>query len=88
MVLSRNKKNIRIFHLKIFIFLVVKFSIYLNMCVFIMAAQDIQNATKEDSDQGLVVQSIDNLKSVLMTNSFNVVAKVFSNTLIVLLQKL
>ena len=30
-------KNIRNFHLKVFIFLVVKFSIYLNRCVFVMA---------------------------------------------------
>ena len=29
-------KNIRIFYLKIFIFLVVKFSIYLNRHVFVM----------------------------------------------------
>ena len=29
-------KNIRIFYLKIFIFLVVKFSVYLNRHVFIM----------------------------------------------------
>ena len=29
-------KNIRIFHLKIFIFLVVKFSVYLNRYVFVM----------------------------------------------------
>ena len=29
-------KNIRIFYLKIFIFLVVKFSVYLNMHVFVM----------------------------------------------------
>ena len=35
-MLSRNMKNIRIFYLKIFIFLVVKFSVYLNRCVFVM----------------------------------------------------
>ena len=35
-VLSRNMKNIRFFYLKIFLFLVVKFSIYLNRCVFVM----------------------------------------------------
>ena len=29
-------KNIRIFHLKIFIFLVVNFSVYLNRRVFVM----------------------------------------------------
>ena len=29
-------KSIRIFCLKIFLFLVVKFSIYLNRCVFVM----------------------------------------------------
>ena len=29
-------KNIRIFYLKIFIFLVVKFSVYLNRYVFVM----------------------------------------------------
>ena len=37
-ILSRNNENIRIFYLKIFIyFLVVKFSIYLNRRVFLMA---------------------------------------------------
>ena len=35
-VLSRYMKNIRIFYLKIFLFLVVKFSIYLNKRVFVM----------------------------------------------------
>ena len=38
--------------------------------------------------QGPVVQSIVNLTSLLMTNLLTVVAKVFSNTLIFLLQKL
>ena len=33
-VLSRNMKNIRIFYLKIFLFVVVKFSIFLNRRVF------------------------------------------------------
>ena len=36
-VLSRNVKNIRIFYLKIFFFLLVKFSVYLNRYVFVMA---------------------------------------------------
>ena len=35
-VLSRNMKNIKKFCLKIFIFWVVKFSIYLNRLVFVM----------------------------------------------------
>ena len=35
-VLSRNMKNIRSFYLKIFIFLMVKFSVYLNRHVFVM----------------------------------------------------
>ena len=35
-VLSRNMKHIRIFYLKIFIFLAEKFSVYLNRRVFIM----------------------------------------------------
>ena len=35
-VLGRNMKNIRIFHLKIFIFFVIKFSVYLNRHVFVM----------------------------------------------------
>ena len=35
-ILSRNKKNIRIFYLKILIILVVKCSIYLNRLVFVM----------------------------------------------------
>ena len=35
-VLSRSIKNIRIFYLKIFIFLVVKFSVYLNRHVFVV----------------------------------------------------
>ena len=34
--LSKNKKNIRIFIWKISIFLVVKFSVYLNRFVFVM----------------------------------------------------
>ena len=38
--------------------------------------------------QGPVVQSIVSLVSLLMTNSLTVVAKVFSNTLIFLLQKI
>ena len=36
MFLSRNMKNIRIFCLKKFHFLVVKFSVYLNRRVFVM----------------------------------------------------
>ena len=35
-VLSRNMKNIRFFYLKIFIFLVMKFSVYLNRHVLVM----------------------------------------------------
>ena len=35
-VLSRNMKNIRVFYLKIFKFLEVKFSLYLNRHVFVM----------------------------------------------------
>ena len=35
-VLSRNMKNIRIFYLKNFSFLMVKFSIYLNRRIFVM----------------------------------------------------
>ena len=38
--------------------------------------------------QGPVVQSIVSLRSLLMTNLLTVVAKVFSNTLIFLLQKM
>ena len=34
--LSRNMKNIKIFYLNIFIFLVVKFSAYLSRHVFVM----------------------------------------------------
>ena len=37
MFLSRNMKNFRIFHLKTFIFLVVKFSVYLNRLVLVMS---------------------------------------------------
>ena len=40
-VLSRSKNNIRIFYLKIFIILVVKFSIYLNRRVFVMQFNEI-----------------------------------------------
>ena len=36
--MMRNMKNIRIFLSENFPFLVVKFSIYLNKCVFVMAA--------------------------------------------------
>ena len=42
-VLSRNMKNIRIFYLKIFNFLVVKFSIYLNRHVFVMTTEYIDD---------------------------------------------
>ena len=35
-VLSRNVKNIRVFLSEIFQFLRLKFSIYLNRCVFVM----------------------------------------------------
>ena len=35
-VLSRNMKISKVFYLKIFSFLGVKFSIYLNRCVFVM----------------------------------------------------
>ena len=49
------------------------------------------NVPSRDFDKtkspGLVVQSIVSLVSWLMTNSLTVVAKVFSNTLIFLLQK-
>ena len=38
MCLSRSRENIRIFYLKIFIFLMVKFSVYLNRRVFVMLA--------------------------------------------------
>ena len=40
-VLSRNVKNIRVFSLNIFQFLEVKFSIYLNRQVFVMASKYI-----------------------------------------------
>ena len=36
-------KNIRIFYLKIFHFLVVNFSVYLNRLVFVMGMADIQD---------------------------------------------
>ena len=38
-------KNIRIFHLKIFNFLMVKFSVYLNRHVFVMAPTKKKTAT-------------------------------------------
>ena len=38
-------------------------------------------------NQGPVVQSMVSLRSLLMTNSLVVIARVFSNTLIFLLQK-
>ena len=40
-------KNIRIFYLKIFLFLVVKFSIYLNKRVFVMDPQKKNEADNE-----------------------------------------
>ena len=51
-----------------------------------------QNASDEGLDcsplsQSLVVQSVVSLTSSLMTKSLTVVVKVFSNTLIYLLQK-
>ena len=41
-----------------------------------------------DSDKGPVVQSTISVRSLLLTNSLTIVAKYFSNTLIVLLQKM
>ena len=41
----------------------------------------------DDDELGPVVQSIVSLTRLLMTNSLIIVAKVFSNTLIFLLQK-
>ena len=41
MFLSRSMKNIRIFYLKKFHFLVVKFSVYLNRLVFVMVWQEV-----------------------------------------------
>ena len=38
---EQNMKNIRIFYLKIFIFLVVKFSIYLKRRVFVVIEYEI-----------------------------------------------
>ena len=35
-------KNLRIFHLKTFIFLVVKFSVYLNRLVLVMPIKDLE----------------------------------------------
>ena len=60
-VLSRNMKNIRVFHLKIFQFLEGKFSTYLNRCVFVMlSSQEAKAYTfansadhNERSNQGL-----------------------------------
>ena len=45
------------------------------------------NQNHREKEQGTVVQSIVSLTSSLMTNSFTVVAKVFLNKLIILLQK-
>ena len=42
-VLCRNMKNIRIFLSENFYFLEVKFSIYLNRCVFVMAGWNYPN---------------------------------------------
>ena len=44
-VLSRNMKNIRYFYLKNCHFLVVKFSIYLNRCVFVMLVYKAERVT-------------------------------------------
>ena len=49
-------KNIRIFYLKIFIFLVVKFSVYLNRHVFVMPGA---GQTKAGVSETLRPQSID-----------------------------
>ena len=46
-----------------------------------------KNLTSLTDDLGPAVQSIISLTSLLMTNLYTVVAKVFSNTLIFLLQK-
>ena len=41
-------KNIRVFYLKIFSFLEVKFSIYLNRRVFVMKVQNVSKQGKGD----------------------------------------
>ena len=46
MFLSRNRKNIRIFYPTIFIFFVVKFSVYLNRYVFVMLCHSSCYKTK------------------------------------------
>ena len=45
-------KNIRIFYLKIFLFLVVKFSIYLNRHVFVMNWPFGSEEAKKDFQDG------------------------------------
>ena len=52
-----------------------------------LSEYDLNNVERHVKYQGSVVQSIISLTSSLMTNSLTVVAKVFSNTLIFLLQK-
>ena len=48
--LSRNKKNIRFFYLKTFIFLVVKFSVYLNRFVFVMNFSKSRNGFNDHKE--------------------------------------
>ena len=45
-VLTRIMKNIRVFYLKIFSFLEVKCSIYLNRCVFVMLHAESKDENK------------------------------------------
>ena len=52
-VLDRNVKNIGIFYLKIFPFLVVKISIYLNRHVFVMIQFDSLSFYSSDKSESI-----------------------------------
>ena len=58
------------------------------MLIITAADQVLAVSTVKDHNQGPVVQSIVSLKNLLITNSLIVVAKIFSNTLIFLLEKM
>ena len=58
-------KNIRVFYLKIFLFLVVKFSIYLNRRVFVMSI-----SAELDTQYSLIEQSLERFASAQADQGF------------------
>ena len=76
-------KNIRFFYLKIFLFLVVKFSIYLNRCVFVMEQRSLQGLSSIVSIVHLhapiyIIESTLVISTSLISNTAYLEAKIWS----------